>query len=113
MSFDYSDLASTATELLGEFGQTATLVRTVSAGASETETGVAMQLRLNEGDRRNLAGAAGIAPLDARKYLVGPGITPQKGDRLTVGANSTIVERADVLQPGATTIMWTVLGVAG
>lgn len=113
MSFDYSDLATTATELLGEFGQVATLVRTVSAGASETETGVALQQQLNEGDRRNLAGAAGVAPLDARKYLVGPGITPQRGDRLTVGSDSVIVERADPLAPGATTLMWTVLGVAG
>ena len=113
MSFDYSDLVTTATELLTEFGQTATLVRTVAAGSSETETGVALQLRINEGDRRNLAGPAGIAPLDARKYLVGAGITPKRGDRLTVGANSVIVERMDVLAPGATTLIWTVLGVAG
>ncbi len=113
MSFDYSDLVTTATELLTEFGGTATLVRTTTEGSSETETGVALQLRLNEGDRRNLAGSAGIAPIDARKYLVGAGITPQRGDRLTVGSNSVIVERADPLSPGSTILIWTVLGVAG
>jgi len=113
VSFDYSDLVTTATELLTEFGQTATLVRTTTEGSSETETGVALQKRLNEGDRRNLAGAAGIAPIDARKYLVGAGITPQRGDRLTVGTNSVIVERVDELAPGSTTLLWTVLGVAG
>ena len=113
MSFDYSDLATTATELLTEFGQTATLARTVSGGATESSTGVALRRRLNEGDRRRLEGSFGSSSLSSSKYLLGADVTPQLGDRLTVGSDSIVLSVVDPIQPGATTIAWQVLGAAG
>ncbi len=114
MSFDYSDLATTATELLTEFGQTCTLKRTATPGAAPTEqTGVALELKLNEGDRAQLAGSFGSAPLQAHKYLIGPGVTPHLGERLTVGSDTSIVKIIDPIKPGATVIAWQVLAVTG
>ena len=113
MSFDYSDLATTATELLTEFGQTATLARTVSGGATESGTGVALRRRLNEGDRRRLEGAFGSSSLSSSKYLLSGGMSPQLGDRLTVGSDSIVLSIVDPIQPGDVTLAWQVLGTVG
>lgn len=113
MSFAYTPLAATATRLITQFGQTATLVRTTTDGASESDVGKGVRLEINEGDRRRMDGSAGSAPLASSKYLLSDGMAPQLGDRLTVGSDSIILSAVDPIQPGDVTLAWQVLGAAG
>ena len=113
MSFAYAPLAATATRLLTQFGQTATLVRTTTPSNSETSTGKGVRLDINEGDRRRLEGLAGSAPLSSSKYLLSAAMTPRNGDRLTVGTDSIVLSVVDPIKPGSVTLAWQVLGSAG
>lgn len=113
MSFAYTPLAATATRLITQFGQTATLARTTTDGASESDAGKGVRLEINEGDRRRMDGAFGSAPMASSKYLLSGGMSPQLGDRLTVGSDSIILSVVDPIQPGDVTLAWQVLGAAG
>ena len=113
MSFNYVPLAATATRLITQFGQTATLVRTTTDGASESEAGKGVRVDINEGDRARLSGAFGSSPMGSSKYLLSGGITPQLGDRLTVGSDSIVISIVDPIQPGDVTLAWQVLGSVG
>ena len=72
-----------------------------------------MRVDINEGERARLQGVFGSAPLSAIKYLLSAGMTPQLGDRLTVGGESIVLSVVDPIKPGATTLAWTVLGAVG
>ena len=113
MSFNYTPLAATATRLITQFGQTATLVRTTTDGASESDAGKGLRLEINEGDRARLSGAFGSSPMVASKYLLSGGMAPQLGDRLTVGSDSIILSIVDPIQPGDVSLAWQVLGSVG
>lgn len=114
MSFDYSDIAAAALEVIEEFGQACTLSRTVVNGtAPTTQTGVAVEDELQEGDRRQLGGPAGVAPIGSHKYLLGPSVTPRMGERITVGSDTSIIRVVDAIKPGDTVLAWSVLAVAG
>jgi hypothetical protein len=110
----YSGLAATATRLITAFGQACTLSRTIVNGtAATTQTGVAVEVEINEGDRRQLGGPAGVAPIGTHKYLLGPSVTPRMGERITVGSDTSIIRVVDAIKPGATVLAWSVLAVAG
>lgn len=113
MSFNYTPLAATATRLLTQFGQTATLERTTTEGASETDAGKGVRLDLNGNDRDRLVGAFGSSPLSSSKYLLSAGMAPQLGDRLTVGSDSIVLSIVDPIKPGDVTLAWQVLGSVG
>lgn len=113
MSFAYTPLAATATRLITQFGQTATLARTTTDGASESDAGKGVRVEINAGDRRRMDGAFGSAPMVSSKYLLSGGMAPQLGDRLTVGSDSIIISVVDPIQPGSVTLAWQVLGAAG
>jgi len=113
VSFNYTPLAATATRLIAQFGQTATLVRTTTDGASESDAGKGVRVEINGGDRRRMDGAFGSAPMVSSKYLLSGGMAPQLGDRLTVGSDSIILSVVDPIQPGDVTLAWQVLGAAG
>lgn len=110
MSYNYAPILATATRLLTDFGQAATLTRTAPTDAdTSTQTGVAVQVPITEGERRNLIDAT----LPVRKYLLNGAVTPEAGDVLAVGSDSGPIMQADRLAPGATTIIWTVIVRAG
>lgn len=109
MSFDYAPILATATRLLTDFGQTCTLKRNTRDGSTATQTGVAVSVKITEGERANIGGAE----IPARKYYVSGAVTPKSGDILTVGSDSAPVMRADPLKPGATVIIWSVIVRAG
>ena len=111
MSFNYAPLASTATRLLSDFGQTATHVQTTSDGNSTSTTGVAVEVQITEGDRSRAA--INGTELPARKYIVSAAITPVKGARLTVGSQTGVVMQVDPIRPGATALGWYVNVRAG
>lgn len=102
MSFNYAPLQSTATRLLGEFGQTATQVVTSRDGVTLSSTGVAVQVDLTEGEKSRAA--INGTELPARKYIVGAGITPVRSARLTVGTFSGVIMTVDPIQPGSTAL---------
>lgn len=110
MSFNYAPILATATRLLADFGQTCTITRTAPTDANTSDqTGVAVNVVLNEGDRRALADVS----IPVRKYLISGAVTPEVGDILTVGSDVSPIMQADKLAPGATTIIWTVIVRAG
>lgn len=109
MSFDYAGIQATAQRLLTQFGQTCTLKRNVRDGDTSTQTGVAVAVKLAEGDRAAIGGAE----IPARKYLLNGLVTPKPGDILTVGSDTAPVMRADPLKPGATVVIWSVIVSAG
>lgn len=109
MSFDYAAIQATAQRLLTQFGQSCTLKRVVRDGETSTQTGVAVSVKLNEGDRAAIGGAE----IPARKYYVDGLVTPKLGDILTVGSDTAPVMRADPLKPGATVVIWSVIVRAG
>lgn len=111
MSFNYGPLAATATRLLTSFGQTATQIQTTRDGASTTSTGAAVEVQITEGERNSAA--LNGTPIPSRKYFVSAGVTPVKGARLTVGANTDVVIDADPIRPGATVMAWLVYVRAG
>ena len=113
MSFAYTPLAATATRLITQFGQTATLARTTSTNGTESDAGKGVRIEINEGDRRRMDGAFGGAPMASSKYLLSGGMAPQLGDRLTVGSDSIVLSVIDPIQPGDVTLAWQVLGAAG
>jgi hypothetical protein len=102
VSFNYAPLQSTATQLLTDFGQTATHVATTRDGVTLSTTGVAVQIQITEGER-NRAAINGTE-LPARKYIVSAAITPVKGARLTVGTETGVVMQVDPIQPGSTAL---------
>ena len=113
MSFNYVPLAATATRLITQFGQTATLARTTSTNGTESDAGKGVRLAINEGDRRRLDGAFGGSPVVSSKYILSGGMAPQLGDRLTVGSDSIVISIVDPIQPGDVTLAWQVLGSVG
>jgi len=109
MSFNYAGILATATRLLGDFGQTATITRTLRDNSTSTQTGVGVQAVINEGDRARI----GNVQIPVRKYLLSGAMTPKAADRLVVGTDDVVIMQADPLAPGATTVIWTVLARAG
>ena len=109
MSFNYAGILATATRLIGDFGQTATITRTTGANTTPTQTGVGVQAVINESDRSRI----GNVQIPVRKYLLSGAMTPKAADRLVVGSDDLVIMQADALAPGATTVIWTVLARAG
>jgi len=109
VSFQYAGILATATRLIGDFGQTATLTRTTRDGVTATQTGVGVQAVINGEDRARIGGAE----IPVRKFILSGALTPKKGDRLACGADDVVIMQADQLAPGATTVIWTVLARAG
>ena len=109
MSFNYAGILATATRLIGDFGQTATLTRTTRDAVTTTQTGVGVQAVINGGDRARI----GNAQIPVRKYILSGALTPKAGDRLVCGTEDVVIMQADQLAPGSTTVIWTVLARAG
>lgn len=108
MSYSYASIAATAQRLIEQFGQSCTLTRTIRDGATTTQTGVAVNVNLNEGDRQRI----GEVQIPARKFYIDGSVTPKAGDILTVGAESFRVQYQDPIKPAATVLAWVVLAVA-
>lgn len=112
MSFDYSETAATAAELLAEFGAQVTLTRitpgvydpatgTVSqTGATHTASGVRLDYEQRYIDGTN------IMQGDQRVYLSPTiAVAPQTGDRLTVGAEVFNVVASRPLSPAGVVVL--------
>lgn len=113
MSDLYAELASTATELLAEFGMPVTIVRkgapvynadTGKSTASEAvDEGVGLELDYEHNELNNL-----VLSTD-RKIMVAPeGITgmPKKGDRITVGTTTYGIENVKRTAPGGIVVLY-------
>ncbi len=112
MSFNYPDVAQTASELLKEFGAPVTLVR-VTRGAYDPATGtvatsevehVASGVKLDYEQR--MVDGSSILRGDQRVYL-GPFIAaaPQAGDRMTVGGKEFTVVASRPLAPAGVVVL--------
>ncbi len=112
MSFDYSETAATAAELLAEFGAQVTLTRitpgvydpatgtVVNSGATHVASGVKLDYEQRAIDGTN------ILQGDQRVYL-DPLIAaaPQAGDTLTIGAEVFTVVKSSPLAPAGVVVL--------
>lgn len=112
MSFDYSEAASVASELLADFGALVTLTR-ITPGVYDPDTGtvtntgathIANGIKLDY-EQRAIDGT-NILQGDQRVYL-DPlmAATPQAGDTLTVGAEVFTVVRSRPLSPAGVCVL--------
>ena len=115
MSFDYTEIAATAHEILAEFGQSVTITHygesvydsdTGKATRSETtEAGTAVEL---EYESRDIDGAL-ILRGDKRLLLSAVGIAaPVAGDSVTIGGSVYAVMNVKPLSPGGVAVLYEV-----
>jgi len=108
----YADMAATASELLAEFGTTATLVRPAvgtynpAAGtATSTPASHAGRGAMFEYAQRDIDGTV-IRQGDMRVYLAADlAVTPQTGDTLTIGGKTWKVMASRPLAPAGVTVI--------
>lgn len=113
MSFDYADMATTAAELLAEFGATVTVTRTtpgardadtgtLAAGATQTWTPAGVKLEYSQ---REIDGTQILAG-DQRVYMSAvSGLDPKPGDVVTLGAEAWRVVKSRTLAPAGVTVL--------
>lgn len=110
MSFDYSELATEAAEIIEEFGQTITItsastVYDVNTGANAvTETtqaafGVALDYQTKDID------GALIQRGDKRLLVKGDITTPEEGEKITVNGVAWVIKAVKQISPAGTIVM--------
>lgn len=111
-AFDYGELRDTASELIAEFGQSASLIPVTVADAwnpAPTEgTPVTITVvDLNE----QIRDSAGMLTGETKRTLIvstAAGVTPTKRDKITLGGAKHEIAEVRPLAPGGVVLLWEV-----
>lgn len=125
-AFDYISSREDANELIGEFGQTATLSRPQSGGTPANPTELpplnyAVGLvnlsyrkdevdgsRVLQKDRKMLVAVGPLTILSTMTAIPLLAVDPTSTDKLIVGGQTYSIQDVEPLSPGGTVVMWTI-----
>lgn len=111
MAFDYSGLKATAERLIARFGQSATLVKTTTSGPDydPTTTTSESDITLVETDYSMTNRNETLVQAGDKIWIVSTdGLEPKLEDKIKLGGVTYYPQDVQPLNPGGTTLMFTV-----